>query len=80
MNNIFLVSGFISILYFVFKFLEMRYIDKEAKPIKMLVRDTLVVYISILLGSFILSQFNPIIHEIAETTQAPMAFTDNPSF
>jgi hypothetical protein len=80
MSNIFLLSGFISILYFVVKFLEMRYIDNESKPLKLLIRDTIVVYFCILIGGFILSQFNPIIKEISNTSQAPMAFTDNPSF
>ena len=56
MNNIFLVAGVISCIYFVGKFLEMRYIDNEPKPLKILVRDTLLVYVSIVCGNFIINQ------------------------
>jgi hypothetical protein len=79
MDNIFLVAAIISAIFFVAKFLEMRYVDKEAKPLKIMIRDTLVVYISVIIGSFIVDQLNPVIHE-AGTTVTPLAFTDNPPF
>lgn len=79
MDNIFLVAGIISIIFFIAKFLEMRYIEKEAKPLKVLIRDTLIVYISVVSGSFILDQLNPIIKDNVMPT-SPIAFTDNPPF
>jgi hypothetical protein len=79
MDNIFLVAGIISIIFFIAKFLEMRYIEKEAKPLKVLIRDTLIVYISVVLGSFILDQLNPIIKDNI-MPESPIAFTDNPPF
>ena len=79
MDNIFLVAGIISVIFFIAKFLEMRYIDDESKPLKLLIRDMLVVYVSVILGSFILDQLNPIINEtVAPLT--PFAFTDEPPF
>jgi len=79
MDNIFLISGIISVIFFIAKFLEMRYIDNEPKPLKLLIRDTLLVYFSVIFGSFVLDQLKPIINEtVAPLT--PLAFTDNPPF
>ena len=79
MENIFLVAGIISVIFFISKFLEMRYIEKEPKPLKILIRDALVVYVSVVVGDFILNQLTPVINEtVAPTT--PLAFTDNPPF
>jgi len=80
MNNIFLVAGVISCIYLVGKFIEMRYVEKEARPLKLLVRDALVVYFSVLLGNFILQQVSPVIEGDAAAVQAPAVFTDNPEF
>ena len=79
MENIFLVAAVISVIFFIAKFLEMRYIDKEPKPLKFLIRDSLLVYVSVVAGSFIISQLNPVIHETI-VPQVPVAFTDNPPF
>ncbi len=79
MDNIFLAAGIISIIYFISKFLEMRYIDKEPKPLKFLIRDSLLVYVSVVVGSFIVDQLTPVINE-TEIPSIPLAFTDNPPF
>lgn len=79
MGNIFLIAGIISVIYFIAKFLEMRYIDQEPKPLKFLIRDSLLVYVSVVCGSFIIDQLKPVINE-TEVPAAPLAFTDNPPF
>lgn len=79
MENIFFVAGIISVIFFIGKFLEMRYVDNEPKPLKFLVRDSLLVYISVVTGNFVLGQLNPVIHEM-EIPSDPIAFTDNPPF
>ena len=79
MDNIFLVAGIISVIFFIGKFLEMRYVDNESKPLKLLIRDSLLVYISVVSGNFIVEQLNPVINEI-EIQNVPLAFTDNPPF
>jgi len=79
MENIFLVAGIISVIFFIGKFLEMRYVDNEPKPLKILVRDSLLVYVSVVSGNFIVEQLNPVINEI-EIPSVPLAFTDNPPF
>ena len=79
MDNIFLVAGIISVIYFIAKFLEMRYIDQEPKPLKFLIRDSLLVYVSVVCGSFIIDQLNPVINE-TEIPATPLAFTDDAPF
>jgi len=79
MDNIFLVAGIISVIFFIGKFLEMRYVDQEPKPLKFLIRDSLLVYVSVISGYFILDQLKPVINEI-EIPSTLLVFTDNPSF
>ena len=79
MDNIFLVAGIISVIFFIVKFLEMQYIEKESKPLKVLIKDTLVVYVSVVAGNFILEQLTPVIKD-SSIIESPAAFTDNPPF
>jgi hypothetical protein len=79
MDNIFLVAGIIAVIFFISKFLEMRFVEKEPKPLKLLIRDALLVYISVVIGNFILEQLNPVIQE-NKISITPIAFIDNPPF
>lgn len=78
MDNIFIIAGIISIIFLISKFIEMRFIEKENKPLKLLIRDTLLVYFSVVCGYFILEQINPIIQNGGANTTP--VFTDNPEF
>jgi hypothetical protein len=78
MDNIFVVAAIISIIFLISKFFEMRIIEKESKPIKYLIRDSLLVYFSVIASHFILKQIKPIIHN-AGSNVTPV-FTDNPGF
>lgn len=78
MESIFVIAAVISILFFIAKFVEMRFIEKENKPMKYLIRDSLLVYISAVLSYFLLQQLNPILHS-GGNENTPV-FTDNPSF
>ena len=81
MDNIFLLAGVITTIYFIAKFLEMRYVEKESRPLKLLIRDALVVFISIVLGNFIIEQVNPVLSDSGLSVQsAQTVFTDNPPF
>jgi hypothetical protein len=77
MSNIFLIAGIISFIFFIFKFIEMRFVDKENKPFKIIFRDCLVVYFSVILGNFIIEQVLPISETIMQPS-VPMVFTDEP--
>lgn len=92
-SNSYIVSGIIAFVFLVAKFLEMRFsgannvVDNEGednggvqpKPLKFLLRDTLLVYMSSLLGFYVISQFeehaatNSVVKEVA-------AFTGGPDF
>jgi len=80
MNNIFVIAGIISIIFLIAKFIEMRFIEKESKPFKLLIRDTLLVYFSVIASDFIISQLNPMFNAMKGGSTAPQVFTDNPSF
>jgi hypothetical protein len=84
MGNIFIDAAIISAVFFVVKFVEMRFIDKESKPLKLLVRDSLMVYFSVICGNFVIEQLKPMLQEVGEgagnIVVAPTVFTDNPGF
>lgn len=80
MTNTFIVAGIISIVYFLVKFTEMRFVDKESKPLKLLIRDSLLVYFSVIVGSFLMDQLKPIMEDSSSTPCMPSVFTDNPGF
>tara|TARA_B110000495_G_C22672743_1_gene397509 strand:+ start:71 stop:304 length:234 start_codon:yes stop_codon:yes gene_type:complete len=77
MNNIFVVSAVISIIFLIAQFIEMRFIEKDNKPLKILIRDALLVYFSVISGYFILNQIEPALNESSKITPI---FTDNPGF
>jgi hypothetical protein len=76
MDNIFVVAAVISAIFLISKFIEMRFVDKESKPLKLLIRDTVIVYFSVISGNFIIEQLSPIIQKGGVTP----VFTDNPEF
>ncbi len=80
MDNIFFSATIISIIFLLFKFVEMRFVEKENKPLKFLIRDTIVVFFSIVSGCFILDQIRPIMNgNNGLPTNTPI-FIDNPEF
>lgn len=75
MNNQFINSFIISVLYLVIKFVQMRFVDKKNKPIKELASDTLMVYISVLFGFYALQTI-----EKSDFTEQTQIFTGSPDF
>lgn len=80
MENIFIIASLISFFYIIVKFIEMRFIEKDNKPLKVLIKDTLVVYLCVLLGNFIVEQINPSLLGEEATNTVTQVFTDNPGF
>jgi TctA family transporter len=78
MQNIFLFAFVISVVYLFVKFFEMRLIEKENKPVKKLVWETLLVFISSMAGVFIYEQILPIGEQLIQTH--PAVFTGEPDF
>jgi len=77
MENVLIQSGIIAFLYLLIKFGEMRLVLKENKPIKILLRDALIVYVSAFTGLYVIDQF---LLQGQTVKSAPQAFIDNPSF
>ena len=79
MDNVFVIAAVISAIFLISKFIEMRFIEKENKPLKLLIRDTLLVYCSVVSGHFIIGQINPMLQGSSLSNITPV-FTDNPGF
>lgn len=76
MSHSYFISGLaISFIYVIIKFIEIKFITKKNIPLKLLFRDSLVIYLSSVLGLFVLDQFS---NKIIKT--ATQVFTDKPSF
>lgn len=79
MENTFTYSIIISLIYIIIKFIETKTLLKNNdKTIKHLVKDTIVVYLSSVLGLYVVQQLNPGTVTIPEIE--PGAFTTKPGF
>jgi TctA family transporter len=77
MENTFTYSIIISLIYIIIKFIETKTLLKNNdKTIKHLVKDTIIVYLSSVLGLYVVQQLNP---GTVSTTE-PGVFTTNPEF
>jgi hypothetical protein len=86
-TKIVIVGIVVSVVYFLLKFMEMRFVDPEnQKPVKVLVRDSIMVCISAVLGVFVLNQFENIGgiggggSGGSGSGGAPAVFVDTPGF
>ena len=75
MDNLFIVAAVVSVIFLLLKFAEMRIIIKKNKPLKELVKDTVVVFFSIIIGIYVLQQLTT-----NELSSATNVFVDNPDF
>lgn len=64
-----------AVLYILFRFIEMRFILKENKPLKNLFRDGVLVFLSVFLGKFVLKQIN-----VESFEKTPDVFINDPDF
>lgn len=68
-------STAISIVFFIIRIIEIKFILKEDIVLKRMIRDTIIVFISSVLGLFILTQVNTEV-----SSSFPAVFTDKPDF
>ena len=79
MTDVFIYSLAISAIFFLFKFLEMKFVpDDEKKPLKVVIKESLLVYFAAVLGIYLYSQFD--IPTTIKDSKNTMAFTDTPAF
>ena len=76
-----------TVLYILVKIIEMKYVQKEMRPIKELVRDATIVCVSVFVSSFAVfsmnSSMNGFFNAMTDTNTLPIVapvFTDNPGF
>ena len=77
MDKVFVNAGVIAVVYSLIKFVEMRMILKAARPIKELLRDTIMVYVSAIAGMFIIEQMGTVSMTGKNSTNV---FVGNPEF
>jgi hypothetical protein len=52
LDKVLLISSLITLFFCIFKFVEMKFIDKQMKPVKFIIRDAAYVFISSFVGVF----------------------------
>lgn len=78
MDNYFYTASILSFIFFILKFIEMRFITKSNKSLKELVIDTTYVFFTVIIGLFIIQQFS--VAKVNLSGGSTKVFTDNPSF
>jgi len=89
-GNVLMISTIVSILFVLIKFIEMKFVDKQLKPLKFIIRDAVVVFLCTTVGVFsvlnmkdtISNFFNVVTdNKIADVTSGnTQIFTDTPGF
>ena len=88
MEQVFFISTIATILFFMIKFAEMKFVEKEMKPLKYFIRDTVIVFVSVLLATFLFffagGSVTDFLNAMTETktlnTANTQIFTDAPGF
>lgn len=78
MKSMFFTSAVISVVFLMLKFIETKFVLKDDLNVKSLFRETLVVYISVLGGRFLLKQFYILNYD--DSKKQAQVFTDTPGF
>ena len=82
-TKLFVIGVVVAAIYFLLKFMEMRFVEPDnQKPVKVLIRDSIVVCISAVLAVFILNQFENLSDGGGSggSGGAPAVFVDTPGF
>jgi len=81
--NVFIIAGIISFSFFVVKFVEMKFVLKTDYPLKLMTKDTMYVFASVVVGNYIIEQLSPGIDvalEKSDRVLKPQVFLGNPDF
>ena len=76
MEGVYLTALIISFIFFIAKFIEMRFITRENRSLKTIIIDSIVVYLSVIVGYFVIDQLKL----GKKTLSEPQAFVDGPGF
>jgi hypothetical protein len=76
LENTLLNSAIIAVIYLLIKFADMRLFVKDAPPVQDLLKQSLIVWVSGMLGFYVIDQFITVIPK----PQTTKAFLDTPDF
>ena len=77
-----IISTLITLIFFAITFGEMKYVSKNVRPIKELIKETTLVYISSFLGLFLINKLN-LFKKITNPKSGPnvtQVLVDKPEF
>jgi len=82
MENSILISSIIAITFLLIKFIHIKLIQKSEEPIKPMVMDSLMVFLSSILGLLIIDQFGFVKNILINNGDKGLtqAFVSNPEF
>ena len=81
MDNTYFISVLISITYLLLKVVDVKIVKKMDLDIKYIVRDSLLVFLSVLCGLFLSQQLGEInLYSIVGEQENVSAFTNKPEF
>ena len=77
MGSVFTLALVISVVFVLFRLLEMKFVLKEKKPLKNLIRDGVLCYLSVVGGNFVIENILPV---QGTGSTPPSAFINDPEF
>ena len=82
MSDILTLSLASATVYLIIRFIEMKYIDKDDKPIKLLMKDSMFVFLGVYSANFIIEQMGDMSQgsTISGGAVKTPAFTGDPAF
>lgn len=88
MEKVFIISIIITFLYCLIKFLEMKFIEKEFKPVKTIVRDAIIIMFCSIVSTYlyfnidtnVVNFFNVLTNNTVVEPSVTQVFTDQPGF
>jgi hypothetical protein len=79
-NHLFITAILISLLFFLLKVIENKILSKDDLKLKIVFKDSLLVFLSVVIGLNLIEQIIPLIYEGSELVTNPPVFTDTPGF
>ena len=88
MEKLLVLSSIITLLFSMAKIVEMKYVDKNWKPLKYIIRDAFMVFIAAFVGLYGFLQLNGTLNDFMNVItenkslnlKATQIFTDEPGF
>lgn len=73
--NMYYLASLITSIFFIVKLIQYRQNKDEEKKIYPIFYDCIIVFLSVILGEFLITHLKPVLKE-----EKPNVFVDNPSF